>query len=150
MFPAPRPSVTTELIERAIREWAKAHHRGEEEVADVIRCYSRRIDGYELAKELERVAYWDIAVSDVEELDMVDNFVDDAVTQACWDWVKEHNIQPPLAVGARVQTYRGTGVIAAIDSRSPASYLVKLDGCADPTRHAVIAFEKAQPQGVPA
>ena len=43
---------------------------------DIVKYYIPQMDGYELAKELETYANWDININDVKTLDQMSTFID--------------------------------------------------------------------------
>lgn len=131
----PRPHITHAILLEAARKSAVRTKFDPEHIAD---CYSTRDDGYELAKKLEDYGY-SISVSDVEELDEMRYAVADIHEKACWEWVKENNIQAPYPVGTELTR----GVIAGISEHSPASYQVKEYDCAQEGRFRIIRFEDA-------
>jgi len=100
--------------------------------------YQPGMDGYELAKELDKNAYWDSSREEMEALDEVDYLVERAVAQAVKAWAEEFKPEPPLPVGTRVER----GVITGIYDYTPATYLVKEDGCTNDSRR-LIKFEDA-------
>lgn len=79
------------------------------------------MDGYELAKELNKWTSWDTSRDDIEALDEVDYLFDEAERAAEKAWVLEHDPQPPLPIGARIKE----GVITGVCDYMSASYLVK-------------------------
>lgn len=146
-----RPPLDQDVIAEGVRAWAKSYSRSEDEIESVIRCFELHIDGYELAKELERCELWDITAMDVDALDAVSSHVDTAYRALCMEWVKANNVQPSLAIGTRITSrhVRG-GVITGVCTYSPAHYLVKEDDCTEHTRRALVRFEDAKASEVPA
>ncbi|GGO89184.1 hypothetical protein GCM10011348_46340 [Marinobacterium nitratireducens] len=127
MFNPPRPTVTDEIVREAAAEIAEKLGGS---VDDIVKEYSYPMDGYELAKELEKWHYWNIGRDDIDTLDEVDFRVSDLLKKAQQEWAEAHNIQPPFPVGTRVmcRSRRNTGVIDSICDHSPAAYLIKADG----------------------
>jgi hypothetical protein len=101
--------------------------------------YSHPMDGYELARELDRRAGWDLTMSDVEELDCMSGIVDAHYRAAEKKWFEENDIQPTLPNGTRIKE----GVISGICQHSPARYLVKENGCTQDGRWLLVKFEDA-------
>lgn len=101
--------------------------------------YRRGMDGFDLAKELDKYAYWDTTRDDMEALDEVDYLVERAENLAVKAWAEEFKPEPPLPIGARVKQ----GVITRIYEHVPAMYCVKEDGCTNDTRSLLIKFEDA-------
>lgn len=140
----PRPKATDEIIRAAIMKVA-AKIAGDapsaediESAADSIqRVYRRHMDGFELAKELDRYESWDTSREDMEELDSIEMDVDHAVRAAEKQWGIDHPMAPPLPVGA--MTTRG--VIESIYEHQPAYYCVKENGCTQDGRRLLIKFE---------
>lgn len=109
------------------------------DAATIAKFYCRGMDGFELAKELDRSAYWDTTREDMEALDEVDVLIDRAEAEAVKVWAEEFKPQPPLPIGTRIKE----GVITGIDEHTPACYLVKQDDCSDDSRRRIIKFENA-------
>lgn len=105
----------------------------------IAKHYSRHMDGYELAKELDKFEYWDTSREDMEALDEVDYLVDKAEREAIKAWADEHKPQPPIPVGKSIKE----GIIAGIDDFTPAAYRVKEKGCKQDGRFLIINFEDA-------
>ncbi|MNP53843.1 hypothetical protein D3C76_1483530 [compost metagenome] len=107
----------------------------------LVEHYNRHMDGFELCLELHKWAGWDVTREDMDTLDELDYLVDEAERAAVKTWAEEHNPKPPFQIGTRIKE----GVITGLcDSYSPASYLVKEDGCTDETRRRIIRFEDAK------
>jgi hypothetical protein len=132
-----RPKVTKEMILEAATKIAERLDGDAETIAEY---YEHPMDGYQLAKELDRNAYWDLTMSDVEELDCMRGIVDQLHRAAEKKWVAENNIQPPLPIGTRITR----GVIDSVCSYSAARYRVKEDGCTQDGRFLLIRFEDAK------
>jgi hypothetical protein len=132
-----RPRVTEEMILEAAKLIANKLDNAD---ADTIAQYYRHhMDGYELARELDKWCGRDFTMSDVEELDGMSSIVDDLHRQAEERWFKDNDIQPTLPVGTRIKQ----GVIEGICQYSAAKYLVKENGCAQKNRFLLIQFEDA-------
>lgn len=140
----PRPTITDEMVIEAAR--TEYPEPGEAEA--IAEHFHRHMDGYELAKELDRSAWWDCTRDDVDKLDCVSSKVERLLSEAEQAWCIAHDIQPSLPVGTRIRLQRGgVGEITGIAGKhSPASYLVKEDGHDDEVsghRRYIIKFEDA-------
>lgn len=109
------------------------------DAATIAEHYRRHMDGFELAKELDKYAYWDTTREDMEALDEVDYLVNRAEELAVKAWAEEFKPEPPIPIGTRIKE----GVITGISDCTPATYLVKEDGCTNDSRHRIIKFEDA-------
>lgn len=132
----PRPRADKAMILAACTVVAEKISGDAETIAQ---HYRRHMDGFELAKELDKYASWDTTRDDMEALDEIDYLVDRAEELAVKAWVEEFNPQPPLPIGTRVKQ----GVITRIYEHSPATYCIKEDGCTNDTRSLLIKFEDA-------
>ena len=131
-----RPTVTREMKLVAAREIAAKLDGDADAIAD---AFERRMDGYELARELDRRYGWDLTMRDVEELDEMDGLVQRQLVAAEKAWVAEHAVAPTLPVGTRIKQ----GVIAGVSEHSAARYKVKEDGDTDASRFLLVRFEDA-------
>ncbi len=131
-----RPTVTKEMILEAATKIAE---RIDGEAETIAEYYEHPMDGYQLAKELDRNAYWDLTMSDVEELDDMSGIVDSLLAKAEKQWFAENDIQPPLQIGSTIKQ----GVINGIYEHAPARYLVKETGCTQKGRFLIVKFEDA-------
>lgn len=131
-----RPKVTKEMVIEAAQKIAE-HLDGDAET--IAEHYRHPMDGYELARELDRYAGWDLTMPDVEELDCLSGIVSDLHSKAEKKWVEETGIQPPLPVGTRIKQ----GVIDSVCDHSAARYRVKENGCTQTGRFLLIKFEDA-------
>lgn len=131
-----RPKVTKEMIIEAATKIAE-HLDGDAET--IAEYYDHPMDGYQLAKELDRNAYWDLTMSDVEELDGMSSIVERLHSEAEKKWFAENNIQPPLPVGTTIKQ----GVIVDIYKHAAARYSVKENGCTKDGRFLLVKFEDA-------
>lgn len=131
-----RPKVTKEMILEAATEIAANLDSDAETIAE---HYRHPMDGYQLAKELDRYAYWDLTMSDVEELDGMSGIVDRLHREAEKEWFSDNNIQPPLTVGTAIKQ----GVIVDIYKHAAARYSVKENGCTQDGRFLLVKFEDA-------
>lgn len=131
-----RPEITKEMILEAATELASELDVDAQTIAD---NYTYNMDGYELAKELESHACWEITTTIVDQLDCMTFSVDEIHEKACKAWVIEHDIKPPLPIGSKINF----GVIKGVCTHSAARYLVKENGCTNDGRHLLIKFEDA-------
>ena len=136
-----RPKLTTELIAATAAAFAARNGWDADQAADLARvCRSDNMDGYELAKALERVCYWMPTAQDVETLDNFGCDLREEHREACAAWARDNNVQPPLPIGA--MTTRGE--ITGISTYSPASYEIRKPGDTEPTRRYIVCFEDAR------
>lgn len=133
-----RPQITHEMKLAAAQQVAA--NIGDADAETIAETWQPHMDGYELARALDRNYYWDLTRDEMEELDCMQSIVDDLLREAEKQWFEENNIQPPLPIGTRIKE----GVIADIDKYGVARYLVKENGCTDPNRHLLIKFEAAE------
>lgn len=136
-----RPKVTQQMIEQAAKRLAADNGWDDDQAAEVAAVYLNHMDGYELAKELERRYVWTITVDDVEALDGMAHEVRAIHREACIAWAKENDIQPPLPVGAATTQ----GEITGIYEHDAACYLVREPGEQNDGRRLVVRFEDAKP-----
>ena len=131
-----RPKVTDQMIlGAAVQVAAKVGGNAE----DIANQYCHPMDGYELAKALERWCSWDIKRSDIDDLDEIEWLVRQLHEEAVKQWVVGFDIKPILAIGTRIKQ----GVIAGISDRFDARYMVKENGCTREGRHLLIKYEDA-------
>lgn len=135
-----RPKVTPEMIAQAAQKLASENGWDSEQVDDVAKHWRRCMNGYELAKELDTYCGWEIDVSDVEALDCIDSEVRGIHRAACWEWAKEHNVQPPLPIG----TMTTRGEITGISKYDAAAYLIRENGEINESRRLIVLFEDAR------
>lgn len=131
-----RPKITNEMVLEAAKEIAEKLDGDAETIAE---HYRHPMDGYELARELDRYASWDLTMPDVEELDCMSGIVSDLHRKAEKKWAEENDIQPPLPIGTRIKQ----GIIDGVCNHSAARYLVKENGCTEAGRFLLIRFEDA-------
>jgi hypothetical protein len=131
-----RPTATKEMILAAATTVAD---NMEADAATIAEHYQIGMDGYELAKALNKYAFLDISREDMEALDEVNYLVEDAVRKAEKTWFVDNDIQPPLPIGAQIME----GLITGVSDDCPATYLVKETGCMNDSRHRLIRFENA-------
>lgn len=139
----PRPKATREIIMQAAAKVADAICDSSTAAQDIADAYERRgPGGFDIARELD-INGWDITASDVEELDGMQFEIDRAVRELEEAWVKENDIQPPLAIGIEIEE----GVITGVCEHWSARYLVKERGCTREGRSLLIKFENAKAAG---
>jgi malic enzyme len=131
-----RPKITKEMVFEAAKEIAEKLDGDAETIAE---HYRHPMDGYELARELDRYAGWDFTMPDVEELDCMSSIVSGLHREAEKKWAAETDIQPPLPIGTRIKE----GVIDSVCNHSAARYRVKENGCTNEGRFLLIRFEDA-------
>ncbi len=131
-----RPKVTKEMVIEAAQKIAETLDGDAETIAE---HYRHPMDGYELARELDRSAGWDLTMPDVEELDCLSGIVSDLHSKAEKKWAEENDIQPPLTIGTHIKQ----GVIDSVCDHSVATYRVKESGCTRAGRFLLIRFEDA-------
>lgn len=140
----PRPDVTDEIIAAAVEKVALSTGLN---ARDILSEYSYPMDGFHLAKELIR-DHVDVDRDDIDELDNIDYEVRCRVDELVREWVKQHNIQPPLPIGAKV-TFRRHGecTIEEIDFEN-AQYRLKPVGQDDEAtgyRRCIVDYEDVAP-----
>lgn len=137
-----RPTVTEEMVRQAATEVAEVYYSDFKDTAveAILRQYSYPMDGYELAKNLDRWESWDNTRDDVDTLDEIDCKVDRLLREAVKAWGVAFPMEPPFPVGHRITH----GVIDHIYEHRPATYAVKEEGCTKPSRYLLIKFEDAK------
>lgn len=135
-----RPKVTKDMIAEAAMILAADNGWDEDQAADIAKVYRSHMDGYELAKALESSCWWSISVMDVETLDCMDDTVREIHRAACKVWAQEHNIQPPLPIGAITTK----GEITGIYEHDAACYLIREPGETNDSRKLIVRFEDAR------
>ena len=132
-----RPKITEAMILEAAQQVA-AEMDGDAET--IAKHYRHGMDGYELARELDRCAGWDFTMADVEVLDWMYGIVHELHSKAEKEWGEKYQPEPPLPVGAKIKQ----GVIEGICEHSPGKYKVKENGCTTENRWLLVDFEDAQ------
>lgn len=143
-FPAHIPArptrLTAEMKQRAaaavVTNLISEGHLDESERDHAIRSIARYgqafMDGYHLARELDRYGGWDCNLDMAETLDGWSAACDEEIKAAQKEWAEANNIQPPFPVGARVVARWGgedhPGTIENISTYDVARYGVKRDG----------------------
>lgn len=135
-----RPQLTKELIAATAATFCEQNGFAHEAAADIASVWGNHMDGYGLAKELERQCGWSPTAQDVEELDGFYDALRNAHRKACIAWARENNIQPPLPIG----TMTTRGEITGIYAYDGACYEIRIPGDADPTRRRIMRFEDAR------
>lgn len=141
----PRPQVSEDMIRRAAEAVVPNLNIDagtplfESSVDDIVKEYRHPMDGYDLAKMLDKWQGWDTDREDMETLDEVNGYVSEYLKEAEKAWVEAWNIQPPYPIGTRIKE----GVIAGIYEYSVATYEVKENGCTHEGRFLLVKFEKA-------
>lgn len=126
-----------DVLERAANKFAERMHTQwsdyskEKWAKALMKIYSPHLDGYELAKEIEREGFCP-DVEMVNELDSFDYEVSTARRQAEAEWVKNIGFTPEFAIGDEVDmgvsSHRPEhGVVTGIRHES-AEYEVKAHG----------------------
>lgn len=129
--------MTAELIVR----WANHASLNSARLAvDIAGQYSGHMNGYELAKELDRHCGYQPDTEMVESLDAMSSYVDDVYKKEIQQWVVDLNIEPPFPE----QTPITIGLITAVSTYSPACYEVRRKGDSeDSGRRLIVKFEDA-------
>jgi hypothetical protein len=98
--------------------------------ADLMKCTDgRHLDGFDIAKALERECHWQCDSDMVDTLDEWSFMQDDAIRALEIAWAATNKIRPALSVGDKVEIGGGeTGTIDGIYEHGGAKYLVKVDG----------------------
>lgn len=136
-----RPYADQQIINEAAEEMALII---DADAATIAQHYSHSMDGYELARELEKYAYWDVDRDMMEKLDEMEAIVDRKLKAAEESWAKENDIRPELPNGTRVQckVRRQFGFIDGVSEYDVARYLVRDENQPESdTRRWVIKFE---------
>ena len=143
----PRPKIDDAMELEAARIVAQKIGKGAQP-ATIAEHYRFPMDGYELARELERNEMWDVTRQEMETLDEMDGLVSRAERKAEKEWFERNQPQPTLPVGTRLKLRDGTGEITGVSTSSPAKYEVKMDGHDDERSgwmRRLINFEDAIP-----
>lgn len=152
--PNKRPTVITEAMAQVAADKIAAEllaHEPElgpanEVAADIVKVAGRNLhmDGYEIARDLERYKHWLPDFGMAEILDQYGSLCSAALREAEKRWGAENPMVPPYPIGTIVTTRHGAGPIECIDEYGVHSYIVLVDG-----RHLIIAFEDVTPQPEP-
>lgn len=157
----PRPQVTREIllqagaeVEKELNQWANWHGK----CAGLAQALARipgaqHLNGYELAKELERsCVLFDIDTAAVEVLDNFSYEVQQRMTALQRQWERAHQVQPPHPIGTQLKEGRITG----ISPYAPATYhvdwghgesrlLVRYEDAVTAEEHHTVTASKPQP-----
>lgn len=157
----PRPQVTREIllqagaeVEKELNQWANWHGK----CAGLAQALARipgaqHLNGYELAKELERsCVLFDIDTAAVEVLDNFFYEVQRRMTELQRQWERAHQVQPPHPIGTQLKEGRITG----ISPYAPATYhvdwghgesrlLVRYEDAITAEEHHIVTASKPQP-----
>lgn len=136
---ANRPIVNDEMKMAAARELAAKMGLGENSAEDIAQEYRHHMDGFALAKALDKWCSWDTSREEMEALDEMDVLVGKALKAAERQWFADNNIQPPFPIGTQITR----GLITGIYEHDIGRYLVKENGCTKEGRHLIIKFEDA-------
>lgn len=135
-----RPKITEAMILEAAKQVA-AELEGDAE--SIAKHYRHGMDGYELARKLDRNCFWDFTMADVEVLDGMRSIVHELHRKAEKEWGEQCQPEPPLPIGAKIKQ----GVIEGICEHSPGKYRVKENGCTTEKRWKrwlLVNFEDAE------
>lgn len=142
--------ITTELAKNGLIDAKDI----ETSTADIAKHGRLHIDGYRLAKDLDRFSNWDCNLEIAEGLDNFSRFADAEISAAEKEWADANAISPHLPIGTRVQLRSGeTGIITGIYEYGAAKFLILIDGdknARGPSNsRSVVNFEDAQAIGEP-
>jgi hypothetical protein len=138
-----RPTLTQAMKLEAANKVVEMLNSNTVTAAQVAKYYHQDMDGFELAKKLERECNCDFIFDDVEILDQMSSYASDVLLQAEKQWVLEYDIKPPYEIGTR--TTKGT--ISDIYQYSPASYEIKPYGQDDEScgnKRWIVKFEHVE------
>ena len=109
-----------------------------EDIGDATR--SGRLDGYEIARQLERRRHWDCGMQIAEELDRFESVLDRIHGEAVAKWALENPSRAEFAEGDRV-IWRGMpATVSGVDPHRPLSYRISCEG-RDPGSVLIVPFE---------
>lgn len=143
----PRPKIDDAMELEAARIVAEKIGKGATAEA-IAEHYRFPMDGYELAKNLDRYEMWDVSRQEMEILDEMDVLVCRAERKAEKEWFERNQPQPTLPIGTKLKLRDGAGEITGVSTNSPAKYEVKMDGHDDGLSgwmRRLINFEDATP-----
>ncbi|QUX96573.1 hypothetical protein C0J08_14715 [Marinomonas sp. CT5] len=143
MFSEKRPTMNSEILIAA----AISNGYDHDEARDIAHEYSSHMDGYDLAKDLDKNCSWDTSRETVDELDEVIGEAEGMLKALEYEWVARNNIQQPLKNGTRIKD----GIIDGVYEHQAARYKVIRNGeTAESCSRLIIKFEDAvlvdQPQ----
>lgn len=154
----PRPKYSNEIALAAAKKLAAELAKEDliesgtvEASAQDIAKYARPYaDGYEIARELEKFAWWECDLQIAETLDGWSSIVRSHIEAAEKEWAERNNIQPPFPCGTRVSlNSQETGTITEIYKYGAAKYCIAIDG--DPDANSskqarrIVNFEDVSP-----
>lgn len=136
-----RPTITSEVILQAATIVAKEIDQAcyETIAKSIDEEYIYPMDGFDLAKRLDKWQNWDTTREQMETLDNMDHEVDKIIKVLEKQWFESNNIQPPFSIGTKITK----GVITGIYEYGYAKYEVKENGCTQDGRSLIIKFEDA-------
>ncbi|MFH0225126.1 hypothetical protein ACGRPS_11250 [Vibrio furnissii] len=153
----PRPELTDEMKKDGALKAVKSGHlarvdedEAEEFAVDIAEHYHHGIDAYDLAKDMDTYGSWDVDSMFVDDMEQVDSYIQDVLSNAIKQWANTYQPVPPFEVGTELQVYSFStnihgGVIDGICEHTPATYLVKMHGRAeDDTSRRLVKFEDAR------
>jgi len=142
-----RPEVDDAMIRVAAIEIAAKLDGAD--VDNIVSEYSHSMDGFDLAKALDKHQGWDTTREDMEVLDDMEGIVRSLHKKAEIKWFAANDIQPPLPIGTPVKMVSldgdTAGVITGICEYSVAHYEVKMSRQDDSqgVSRRLICFEDA-------
>ena len=151
IYDPPRPILNDDIKQAAAVNFVREHSNIQDQfdlvdlAFDIAEAHgtSMLMDDYELAKKLEDHFNWQINAQTVASLDDVSVYMRKRLREEERLWVKNHNIQPPFAIGTVVMFQHGgmfAGTITGISEHEPATYLIQKPGEPENCR-AVVKFE---------
>lgn len=143
-----RPTVSQpKLAERILSEFS-GFSLSEDKAEDIASEFSYPMDGYELAKVLEKWCSWDVSRDAMEALDEIDSIYSKLAEELEKEWVDTNAIQPPFPVGTMVEFTQhltlSIGKITEVYSHGAAKYCIKPKGQDDEKenhRRFIVRFE---------
>ena len=105
------------------------HDTAEDIADDIVKAtrFNRHVDGYNIARDLERLCYWSPDAEMVKVLDTFGWRCRDEMAAALKVWAAENPMERTFPDGVRVTTPHGQGIIHGVSDYTPFSYLVKTD-----------------------
>ena len=142
----PRPKINSEMeLDAAKTVAAKMGVADIDGTAESICAeYLYPMDGFELAKKLDRYQSWDTSREDMELLDELDLHVSRSLRKAEKEWFERNNVKPPHPIGSRVKWRTITGVVEGIYEHGHGQYLVKPDISTIGDGRYIVNFEDVQ------
>jgi hypothetical protein len=143
MFTEKRPTMTSDILMSS----AISNGYDHDQAHDIASEYSSHMDGYDLAKDLDKNCSWDTSRETIDELDEVIGEAEDILKALEYAWVARNNIQQPLSDGTKIKH----GIIDGVYEYEAARYKVIKNGeTAESNSRQIIKFEDAvlvdQPQ----